>query len=113
DAVDLADVGDDRRRVDAAQLDVGGDAATVALLRDLERDNTAAAPLHSLEHGAGAAAGRDLDEQPLDLGPVAVDDAVGEAAQRPERQQRPGGRDQGGTVVARARRPADRRDEPQ
>ena len=43
-------------------------AAPVALLRDLERDDAAAAPLDRLDHRRRAAARGDLDEQAVDLG---------------------------------------------
>ena len=95
------------------QLDVDGDAAPVALLCDLERDDPPAVRLDRLEHRHRAAAGGNVDKEPIDLGPVAADDPVRGDAQRPERQERAGRRDQSGAVVARARRHADRRDEPE
>ena len=88
-------------------------AAPVAVLLDLERDDAPAAPLDRLEHRARAPARRNLDEQPVDLGPEAANDPVGEDPERTERQQRETGRDERGAVVAGARRHADRRDEPE
>ncbi len=63
-------------------LDVDRDRAPVAFLRHVEADDTAPAPLDRFDQRRGAAAGRDLDEQPVDLRAVAAHDAVREHAQR-------------------------------
>ena len=70
-------------------------------------------PLDDLDHRRRAPAGGYLDEQPLGLRAEAAHDPEGDDAQRPEREQRDPGRDDGGDVVAGAARHADRGDEPQ